>query len=259
MPRKKPRNPLKRKSVEYNQDPDAVKTKKKKKTVNPRIEEEEKLGGKTPKEFQRLLNMSKKEPTKAQTSEPERGRKLPKKANEKKPEAGSTTAEELKIQPGEKMADFVRRVDQALPLVKARSGSPSRADKKRQRQRERALRQAEQRRKEKGTDDVEEEMLQQQEQKVSKRSPSPDPWAHLEARDVKPKFNEVSSKPPELKAPTKLMKNVPKAAGSMARRDMLEQERNRFIERYRALMEHKRGDVRLNLNNSQDDQDADDD
>lgn len=253
MPRKKPRNPLKRKPVEYNQDPDAVRTKKKKKTVNPRIEEEEKLGGKTPKEFQRLLNMSKKEPAKAQSNDSERGRKKQKKPNDKKQDgdAGSSKAEELKIQPGEKMADFVRRVDQALPLVKARSGSPSRADKKRQKQREKALRQAEQRRKEKGTDDEEEEMLQQQEQKLSKRSPSPDPWAHLEARNVKPKFNEVASKPPELKAPTKLMKNVPKAAGSMARRDMLEKERNRFIERYRALMENKRGDVRLNLNTSE--------
>lgn len=250
MPRKKPRNPLKRKPVEYNQDPDAVRTKKKK-TVNPRIEEEEKLGGKTPKEFQRLLNMSKRQPAKAQSSEPERGRKKP---NEKKPDTTSNT-EELKIQPGEKMADFVRRVDQALPLVKARSGSPSRADKKRQKQREKALRQAEQRRKEKGSDDEEEEMLQKQQQELAKRSPSPDPWACLEAKNVKPKFNEVASKPPELKAPTKLMKNVPKAAGSMARRDMLEQERNRFIERYRALMEQKRGDVRLNLDENEDEDD----
>lgn len=252
MPRKRPRNPKKRKAAEYEQDPELRwASKKRSQKAIDRLKDEEEKGGRTPKDFERLINMSNMATKKGQNKDSNDGKSQQERGRRKNNTKASSTkknsdAEELKIQPGERMADFARRVDQALPMVKARSGSPSRVDKKRQKQREKALRQAEQRRKEKGIDEDEDELDQQQKdeegtlgKRKGKRASSPDPWANIQAKQEPPKFGEVADRPPDLKNPTKRMNNVPKSAGSMARRHMLEDERNRFIERYRALIEQK--------------------
>lgn len=247
MPRKKPRNPLKRKKVEYDADPNTLinpkKKRKGKKNGGDSFDPDDEIGGKTPKEFQRLLSMAqnpgknKKKDTPAET---QRGRT---KNTQKTKSAESTNTKSqpgpLKIMPGEKMAEFARRVDEAMPLPRARTGSPSRSDKKKAKKREKAAKAEAEAKKKAGSDDDEEEEEDEATRVLSKREPSPDPWAHLEVKKEKPKFGEVADRPPELNLPSKLLPNVPKSAGSMARREMLEEERKRFIEGYRKLMEQK--------------------
>ena len=56
----------------------------------------------------------------------------------------------------------------------------------------------------------------------------------MNAKAPVPKFGEVADRPPELPL-RKQKSSIPKSAGSLARREMLEQERARFIEEYRKL------------------------
>lgn len=64
------------------------------------------------------------------------------------------------------------------------------------------------------------------------RDDSPDPFARLTAPPIK--FGEVADRPPELPK-LHIKGGVPRAAGSQARRELLEAERERFIQKYREL------------------------
>lgn len=165
----------------------------------------------------------------------------------------SQQAQELKIKPGESMGEFSRRVNEALPVGRGKSEGPSRGALRAQKKRakvEKELEASRQRKLERGEIDDDEEdtnvrWSQRGSTKISggkrgKRDVSPDPWAHLQK--PAPKFGDVADRPPELNLPSKMLNNVPKSAGSMAKRFMLQQERQKFIDGYRALMEQKRGE-----------------
>lgn len=237
MPRKRPRNPLKRRTVEFDADPtENINISRKKRSKHKDDAEVDD----TPKAFKRLMAYSAKKQASTKTSEMQdindknnihsNSGSKPSKKSDRNP------APALKIMPGEKLSEFSRRVDESLPLIKARSGSPSRAHKRKQKKRAKAEAQKK-KNKDESDDDEEDEMEQK---KRLKREPSPDPWQHLQRS--KPKFNDVVDKPPELNLPKKFLSNIPKSAGSMAKRLMLEQERRRFIDEYRTLMEQRRND-----------------
>lgn len=169
----------------------------------------------------------------------------------------SSVASDLKMKKGESWSDFNQRVNEALPMAKPKSGGngPSKVHLKAQAKRERVLKEQEaarERRVAKGEILTDEEGDEEEEKKImnwsyretrknkrGKREVSPDPWAHLETTP-RPKFGDVADRPPELNLNKKLLNNVPKAAGSMAKRYMLQQERETFIENYRKLMEEKK-------------------
>lgn len=130
------------------------------------------------------------------------------------------------------MRDFSRRVDQAIPLPKAR-GTESRKtlrNAKKHKTKAENLRseynqrwEAKKRRAEEQTmdnDDIEDD--------------GEDIWASVNAKAKQPKFGETADRPPEL-PPMKVKSSIPKSVGSLARREMLEEERARFIEQYRKL------------------------
>ncbi|KAK9452378.1 uncharacterized protein V1518DRAFT_425325 [Limtongia smithiae] len=159
----------------------------------------------------------------------------------------------LSIQPGESFAEFSRRVDTQLPVIRARSGVPSAAAVRQQRKREKAIANGQVfPSKSKGNDadvdadgsvdysDDEAEERRYQELK-SKRSRSPDPWKKL-TRPPPPAFGEIAEAPPVLSAPTKKTINVPKASGTLAERMVLEAERERVINRYRGIVDKRQQD-----------------
>lgn len=163
----------------------------------------------------------------------------------------SAAAAELKIKPGESMSDFSRRVNEALPVGRAKSEGPSRGALRAQKKRARVEKEqaaARQRKIEKGELDDEEDADVRWSQKgtttrnktTGKREVSPDPWAHLQK--PAPKFGDVADRPPELNLSAKILNNVPKSAGSLAKRYMLQSERQKVIDGYRALMESKRAE-----------------
>lgn len=181
---------------------------------------------------------------------PESSGKKSKKKQKNKAEANKEEVlKSLKMEPGESWTDFNRRVNEALPLVHAKKakknidGLDLKGNKKGKNGQQK--------------DDEEQEFegeVAEQEDEIDsqgrlknphkkngrKRERSPDPWAHLEKKKEKPKFGEVADAPPDLRLPSKLLSSIPKNAGSMAKRYMLQQEREKFIEGYRALMESKK-------------------
>lgn len=177
-------------------------------------------------------------------------KKLPSLMDVKPADKTPVDTSDLKIKPGESMADFSRRVNQALPVGRGKSDSgPSRAALKAQKKRarlEKELEAARQRKLERGEiddDDGEEDADVRWSQrgttkKNGKRETSPDPWARLQK--PAPKFGDVVDRPPELNLSGKILNNVPKSAGSLAKRHMLQSERQKVIDGYRALMEKKR-------------------
>lgn len=155
----------------------------------------------------------------------------------------------LKMMPGESWADFNRRVNNALPLVHKkktkRDNHNSFFQEKGKKGNNSDLKNA------KDEDSKDEENYDENGnerggKKKRKRENSPDPWAHLETKKDRPKFGEIADRPPDLRVPTKLLNNVPKSAGSMARRYILQTEREKIIEGYRALMEKKKEDAFFN-------------
>lgn len=143
-------------------------------------------------------------------------------------------------------------MDDALPVIKAKSGVPSAAAIRRQKKQEIAEKNGQKpivRLKnnpganEELTDDGEDYSDEEKEERryqelKSKRSTSPDPWKKLRKSSI-PKFGEVADAPPVLKAPSKKLLSVPKTAGSLAERMVLEAERNMVIGKYRAMIERK--------------------
>jgi len=90
-----------------------------------------------------------------------------------------------------------------------------------------------------------------QKKKPKPRGPSPDPFAILLEKRGKAKFGETAEAPPELRVkPKEILRaprgvgvdvgGIPKAVGSIARREMLAEERRGVVERYREMMEGRR-------------------
>lgn len=125
------------------------------------------------------------------------------------------------MEPGESWTDFNQRVNEALPLVHAKKQKVS-------------LEKTKPKNKNQPESDLSDEETNT---RHKKRDRSPDPWAHLEKK--RPKFGEVVDAPPQLTVPKRILSSVPKNAGSMARRFMLEQERERVVKQYRELVEKK--------------------
>lgn len=155
---------------------------------------------------------------------------------------------QLKLKKGESLADFGRRVNDSLPLEMIKGVNSVKAEKTAAKQRKKAdnLRNEHSSLKRKGRgrskggdsddDDDDEEI------KWKTRDSSPDPWEKVNKRNVKPKFGEIADRPPEL--PTlKKFSNVPKSAGSIARREILEKERENVIKAYRKLKGKESGDA----------------
>lgn len=223
MPRKRARNPLKRKHPEYDAPPstninvDFKNRKAKKVKITDTADLDDMSGGATPKDFDRVINWQKYAEKDAEISQKER-------------EAEFKRKQELKRRKDESAAEYARRVNEAIPIPKVKGSSMDNEDTSRGRKKKKAA---------KAKVNNEQDDDDERQSRGGKREKSPDMWAHLETS--RPKFGDVVDRPPELKLPTKLLRNVPKASGSLARRDMLETERNRVVESYRRLMEQKRG------------------
>lgn len=164
---------------------------------------------------------------------------------EEKQNAPKETKPALKIRKGESMADFSRRVNEAVPLPMAKGVNDAKAAKTSQKQKAKAERlRAEYKTrldKRRGrTDDDDQADLDADNWKSGKRDTSPDPWAHLQK--ARPKFGEVADRPPELPK-LKRLSNVPKSAGSLARRELLEAERQSVIDEYRRLKARKEATI----------------
>lgn len=140
------------------------------------------------------------------------------------------------------MSEFSRRVDAAIPLpTKARGGDSRKEIRNAKKHKAKAehLRSeyhqkwdAKRRRQEEAEADAED---------IDVSDDGEDVWASVNAKAKKPKFGEVADRPPELKK-LKQFSSVPKSAGSLARREMLEAERQRFIDQYRKLKGHEEHD-----------------
>lgn len=148
--------------------------------------------------------------------------------------ASTPPVPKLERKRGESMADFSRRVDQAIPLPRARGVESRKTAKNAKKNRKTAenLRaeyhqkwEAKKRRLE-DADDANDDL--------SVEDDGEDIWASVNAKSKKPKFGEVADRPPELPR-LKQLNNVPKSAGSLYRREMLESERQRVIDTYRKL------------------------
>ncbi|GAB7347087.1 hypothetical protein MBLNU459_g3218t1 [Dothideomycetes sp. NU459] len=236
-----------------------------------------------PKAFARLIGrQGKKLPNALDNGEPRQKSKKRKRgeteaekkpATAPKPKHGEKQVEMPKILPGERLADFNARVDQALPIV----GLARKGVKERQTKTEKRLqkmysdwRKEDERIKEKAEED--EELREEEEEERNalygeesafpttnskgkrkrmigeERVAKDDPWAELNAKREKPKgLHDVAQAPPEFKViPKEKFKvrngakaevaDVPNASGSLKRREELGAERKSIIEQYRAIM-----------------------
>ncbi|KAK9238609.1 hypothetical protein V1525DRAFT_400535 [Lipomyces kononenkoae] len=249
---------------------DGVKVSKPKKK-QPRRKED--IGGNTPRAFAELMSRMNKEkddkvPREADNDDKTGNRKTgdfrkesKKRADvvstaDKKATSEVTKSEELKILPGESFAEFTRRVNEALPIVRAKSGAPSmeavRKMKKRQiaeangqkplltKKQKRTAAAEEDDADDDGEDYSDEEAEERRYMELkTKRSNSPDPWKKL-SRPPPPKFGEIAAAPPVLNLPSKKLVNVPKKAGPLSERLVLEAEREQVIGKYRAMVGRKR-------------------
>ncbi|KAL7268313.1 hypothetical protein RUND412_009066 [Rhizina undulata] len=158
-----------------------------------------------------------------------------------KAEKGKRIKDDLKIQPNESLAAFNRRVDATLP-VKMNRGHERKPKAPKPSQQKPG----------EGDDDYEdydEEGGRKRKRGKNKgRATSPDPWTVLIAKREAPKFGDVVQAPPSLIKPRAVLhtrgladvEDIPKAAGSLAKREGLALERKSFVEGYRKLMEGKR-------------------
>lgn len=186
--------------------------------------------------------------------------------------APTVPKEELKIRPKESMREFRQRVDLALPVTFPRGGnSTSKAsgassdDRKRARQQRK---QANRVRDAQAGDDAADAELSDavtSEDEVDRarragkraRGRSPDPWADLARQQgAVPRFGETAQAPPKLSKPRQVFRvhkgtgagvevgDVPKTAGSLAKREELAGERRGVVAAYRKLVEKKRNERR---------------
>ncbi|KAK9358727.1 hypothetical protein V1504DRAFT_460074 [Lipomyces starkeyi] len=244
---------------------DGAKVSKPKKKL-PRKKEE--LGGNTPRAFAELMSrLNRGIVAKGASEESEKDGNVRKKkegdsknekkrleaiaAAEKKARSEARKREDLKMLPNESFADFTRRVNEALPVVRAKSGAPSMEAVRKMKKREIAeangqkpLRSkhkkgaaADEEEYDDGIDYSDDEAEERRYMELkTKRSSSPDPWKRL-SRPAPPKFGEIAAAPPVLKPPSKKLVNVPKKAGQLSERLALEAEREQVIGKYRAMVE----------------------
>lgn len=250
MPRKRPRNILKRELVPLDQDPEDFADRKKQKFSKKKgkfAKDNYKEGhdDDTPKSFKRMMARQERVATSADDQE-SRGRSK-KQKKELYPTNKHISHENsaLQMKPGESWADFSRRVDEALPNAKPRRSENAKEltklDKKNIRKQKNRVLQNEMDYKK--ADEAEEEGDGMEEKRLKndlffpkkQRDKSPDPWAVLEKKNKKAKFGEVADAPPVLNLPRKLLPNVPKASGDNARRLILEAERQKVIDEYRKI------------------------
>ncbi|KAK9476068.1 hypothetical protein V1514DRAFT_312290 [Lipomyces japonicus] len=218
-----------------------------KKIKKKRVSKREDEGGNTPRQFLELMNrMNKPQTTKSKDAEPTAT------TTTTAAEAKKAALAEIKRESGESLADFTRRVNEALPIIRAKTGVPSAAAVRQAKRREKAEANGQKPlpKKKKKSDPVEENeddginySDEEEEERAyldfkSQRSRSPDPWKKIAKRNV-PKFGEVADAPPVLNAPAKKLQNVPKSAGTAAQRMLLEAERETVIARYRAMNDRK--------------------
>lgn len=151
----------------------------------------------------------------------------------------SSTTQLPKINPGESLRDFNRRINDSISVPKSRGVASKSAEKvaKRQRLKANNLRAEYHQRWE-----AKRSKLEQYEDGYSYWMPEKDdedPWAEINARKEQTKFGEVADKPPELPR-LKAKSNTPRSAGSIARRELLEEERKRVIAKYREMKDSRR-------------------
>ncbi|KAF3285257.1 hypothetical protein TWF970_010330 [Orbilia oligospora] len=194
-------------------------------------------------------------------------------------EPSTTTAPEpskpLTLLPGEKLSDFSRRVDAAIPVSFKGLQRGEDNPKNRKLKKKKAAEEAE------AAEDITEDNYdfddngdllpnhlkphnhnphtKQQVNKTTKgkrKDRSPSPFAVLREKRgaVQSSINDVAQAPPSLTVPKEKLRDktkgrvggiqgleVPKASGSLARREMLQEERKGVVERYRALMAARSG------------------
>ncbi|KAK7966343.1 uncharacterized protein PG986_000620 [Apiospora aurea] len=253
-----------------------------------------------PRAFRRLMALSGGKRTRSglDNGEDRDSKNKKKKAKAAATAAASTEAEvkeaiEIpKIKPGERMAEYAARVDQALPLggligKTTKQGKDPLGGKVWRTKKERQMhklydewREEERKIKEQREEELEEQAereAEEEEQGISWKLPmelraaggkkgkkgkrakllgesndaEEDPWAELKRkRGERPKLHDVAKAPPELPQlnTAKLLKvrgagvsveNVPKAAGSLRKREELQVERENVIAAYRKMMEGK--------------------
>lgn len=167
-----------------------------------------------------------------------------------KAEIQTKQAGDLKIQPGESLQAFSRRVDQTLKVqLKSRTAHPSHLKKQKRRQ-QLLAEEAERRKKkeeEEESDNYDPEEVDPFEEvnaaKKKRNGRSPSPFAELRLKREAIKFGDDFKAPPELtkfKPKFKMVMDVPKASGSLAKREGLQEERLSIVEKYRQMMNEKR-------------------
>ncbi|CUS15491.1 unnamed protein product [Tuber aestivum] len=203
----------------------------------------QKTGDDTPKEFTRLLSrIQRNKPRPNGLDDP------PTKTRKHHP------VPELKIQPSESLRQFNRRVDASLPITLKPEGcsKAQRAREKKKKEKAKSIPAAGP----SGDDDGEggdwgeEEGGGKRKRGRNKgRGVSPDPWAALAEKRRMAKFSDLATAPPTLVKPKGVLhsrgvvdvEEVPKSAGSLARREGLAAERRGIVEGYRRWAEEQRG------------------
>ncbi|KAK6359694.1 hypothetical protein TWF696_000836 [Orbilia brochopaga] len=183
----------------------------------------------------------------------------------------STSSQNLTLLPGEKFSDFSRRVDAAIPIsfkgLQRGEDNPKRKKKKKKDAKDDGEAPAD------NPEEVTEDSYdfddngdplpnhlkphshthtQTHNKSKSRKDRSPSPFAELRQQRgaVQRTINDVVQAPPSLVVPKEKLRDktkpqvgglVPKSSGSLARREMLEVERQSVVERYRALMAAKSG------------------
>ncbi|KAM7193821.1 hypothetical protein V8F33_007610 [Rhypophila sp. PSN 637] len=200
-----------------------------------------------------------------------------------KPKA--TKNEELTIKPGERMSEFARRVDAALPISglvgKAKNGKDPLGLKTKRTKKERKMHKMydEWREQDKKIREAREEAEEEEEEKRLELEPmgvnwdaiapgkkgkkgtkyfgmvggkEEDPWEEIKRKrgETKVGFNEVAEAPPDLKilprkklvvsGATVVVDDIPKAAGSLRKREELQSVREDVVASYRRLMQERR-------------------
>lgn len=198
----------------------------------------------TPRSFKRLMEMQQKimqresrnsdTPRKSRTpkSSSPSGTSPLKLASKVEPKSVPTEAPKLERRSGESMREFSVRVDQAIPLPKARGTDNRKTIRNAKKHKIKAenLRAEYRQRWEAKKRRAEEQDMDNDEIEDD----GEDIWASVNAKAKQPKFGETADRPPEL-PPMNVKSSIPKSVGSLARREMLEEERARFIELYRKL------------------------
>ena len=236
----------------------------------------------TPKSFARLMQFKRtgRHPNGLDNGNVPRGQKRKRgQASNEKAVAEDTIEGTPKILPGERLADFAARVDQALPVGRlAHKGKHVDGIKDRETQHNKRLRkmQAAWRKEEARVREKEIEAREQAEEEEDERNAlfedktldlharqgkgkrrstadgdEDDPWAVLARREQPKGLHDVAQAPPQFKRlPKQKFKvrngamvdviDIPNAAGSLRRREALGETRKNIIESYRTMMESKR-------------------